>query len=221
MLVRTDERIEQDIVQELTWDYRVNAADINVSVTNGVATLTGSVPSYTQRNFATSDAWGIAGVTDVNNLLTVRYPTAVTVPTDTEIKSNVQSTLTWNAAVDSTDIEVSVANGTVTLEGTVPEYWQRWRAGDLAADLSGVITVENHLTVVPTKSYVDRDVAEDIEAALSRNVYVEAEKVTVKVENGVVTLTGTLPTYHARRQAYNAAANTLGVIEVNNDIVVA
>ncbi len=221
MLIRTDEQIKQDVVRELTWDYRVNAADISVNVSNGVVTLTGSVPSYTARNFATSDAWGIAGVKSVNNLLTVTFPTTVTVPTDTEIKSNVESTLTWNASVDSTAIDVSVTNGTVTLEGTVDEYWQRWKAEDLVSDLSGVITVENHLTVVPTESYVDKDIAEDIEAALERNLYVDAENVTVKVENGAVTLTGTLPTYNARRRAYSAAANTLGVVEVNNNIVVA
>jgi osmotically-inducible protein OsmY len=219
--MRTDEQIKQDVVRELTWDYRVNAADVSVSVSNGVVTLTGSVPSYTARNFATSDAWGIAGVKKVNNLLTVTFPTTVTVPTDAEIQSNVESTLTWSASVDSTAIDVSVTNGTVTLEGTVDEYWQRWKAEDLVSDLTGVITVENHLTVVPTESYVDQDIAQDIEAALARNLYINAEDVTVKVEDGVATLTGTLPSYYARQRAYSAAANTLGVVEVNNNIVVA
>jgi osmotically-inducible protein OsmY len=221
MLIRTDEQIKQDVVKELMWDYRVNAADISVNVSNGVVTLTGSVPSYTERNFATSDAWGIAGVKDVNNMLTVSFPATVTVPSDAQIESSIDSTLTWNPDVNSVNIDAAVVNGTVTLEGTVENYWQKWKAEDLVSDLSGVIAVENHLTVVPTEDFVDQDIAEDIEAALERNLYVESESVTVKVENGEATLTGTLPSDYARQRAYSAAANTLGVVNVNNNIVVA
>jgi osmotically-inducible protein OsmY len=221
MLTRTDQQIKRDIVTELKWDHRVDASDISVNVANGVVTLTGSVPSYTARNFATSDAWGIAGVKRVNNLLTVTFPAGVTVPTDSQIKSSVDSTLTWNPDINNVNIDITVVKGTVTLEGTVDDYWQKWKAEDLVSDLSGVITVENHLTVVPTEDFVDQDIAEDIEAALERNLYVESEDVTVKVENGEATLTGTLPSYYARQRAYSAAANTLGVVNVNNNIVVA
>ncbi len=221
MLIRTDEQIKQDVVKELMWDYRVNAADISVNVSNGVVTLTGTVPSYTARNFATSDAWGIAGVKDVNNLLAVSFPATITVPSDAQIESSVDSTLTWNPDINSLNIDAAVVNGTVTLEGTVDNYWQKWKAEDLVSDLSGVITVENHLTVVPTEDFVDQDIAEDIEAALERNLYVESERVTVRVEDGEVSLTGTLPSDYARQRAYSAAANTLGVVNVNNNIVVA
>ncbi len=221
MLTRTDKQIKRDVVTELTWDYRVDASDIAVTVAEGTVTLTGSVPSYTARNFATSDAWGIAGVKDVNNLLTVSFPATVTVPSDAQIESSIDSTLTWNPDVNSVNIDAAVVNGTVTLEGTVDNYWQKWKAEDLVSDLSGVITVENHLTVVPTEDFVDQDIAEDIEAALERNLYVESESVTVKVENGEATLTGTLLSDYARQRAYSAAANTLGVVNVNNNIVVA
>jgi osmotically-inducible protein OsmY len=219
--VRTDTEIEQLVRQELIWDDRVNSTDITVNVLNGVVTLTGTVPSYSQLSLASADAWKIDGVRDVDNLLTVRLPETVTAPSDAQIETNVEAMLRWNATVDSAQIDVTVANGTVTLEGTVEDYWQKWRAEDLVADLSGVILVENHLTVVPTESFVDQDIAEDIEAALERNLYVVAEDITVEVETGVVTLTGTVPTYHAHAEAYNAAMNTVGVVEVHNNITVA
>lgn len=218
--VRTDTEIEQLVRQELIWDDRVDSTGITVTVLNGVVTLTGTVPSYAQLSLAAADAWKIQGVTDVDNLLTVTIPETVTVPSDAQIETNVENMLRWNATVDSTDIDVSVTHGTVTLEGTVDDYWQKWRADDLAADLSGVVLVENHLTVVPTESFVDQDIAEDIEAALERNLYVVAEDITVEVENGIVTLTGTVPTYHAHAEAYNAAMNTVGVVEVHNHLTV-
>jgi osmotically-inducible protein OsmY len=186
-----------------------------------VVTLTGRIPSYTARNFATADAWGIAGVKGVDNLLRVTYPATVTMPTDVQIETSVTRTLTWNPDVDSLNIDVAVVNGTVTLEGTVDSYWQRWKAEDLVSDLSGVVAVENHLTVVPGEDFVDQDIAQEIEAALERNLYVASEDVTVKVENGAVTLTGTVPSHYARQRAYNAAANTRGVVDVRNDIVMA
>ena len=218
--IRTDIQIEQDVRQELIWDDRVNAADITVSVVNGEVTLSGTVPNYTQRGLASADAWRIAGVTDVNNLLTVSIPTTIIVPADQEIRSNVENTLRWNTDVDSSNIDVTVNNGIVTLEGTVGAYWEKWRAENLASALGGVVMVENHLTVVPTESYTDQRIAEDIESALDRNLYVIAEDITVEVEKGVVTLTGTVPTYNARLEAYSAAINTLGVLQVKNNIVV-
>lgn len=219
--VRTDAEIKQWVKQELIWDDRVDSTDITVTVLNGTVTLTGTVPSYAQLSLASADAWKIAGVTDVDNLLTVRIPETVTVPADAQIRTNAENSLRWNATVDSADIDVTVANGTVTLEGTVDDYWQKWRAEDLVSDLSGVVLVENHLTVVPTESTVDQEIAEDIESALERNLYVVAEDVTVEVDTGVVTLTGTVPTYHAHAEAYNAAMNTLGVVEVHNNLTVA
>ena len=162
MTVRTDTEIEQLVRQELIWDDRVDSTDITVNVLNGVVTLTGTVPSYSQLSLASADAWKIEGVRDVDNLLTVSIPETITVPSDAQTETNVENMLRWNATVDSVDIEVSVTNGTVTLEGTVDDYWQMWRAEDLVSDMSGVILVENHLTVVPTDSFVDQDIAEDI-----------------------------------------------------------
>jgi osmotically-inducible protein OsmY len=219
--IKTDAQIEQDIRQELIWDDRVDDLDIEVSVVNGVATLTGTVPNYTQRSLAAMDAWKIDGVKNVTNLLDVTYPTTVTVPTDAEIKGNAESTLIWNSTVDSTDIDVSVTNGTVTLEGSVPTYWQHRLAEDLVAGLTGVVMVENHLTVVPTEDFEDEVIAQDVEDALERNLYVVAENITVEVSDGTVTLTGTVPTYNARAEAFNAAASTPGVVMVHNNTVVA
>jgi osmotically-inducible protein OsmY len=67
---------------------------------------------------------------------------------------------------------------------------------------------------------LDKLIAQDIEAALERNVYVDAERVTVNVENGRVTLTGTLLTSYARAQAHDAASYAPAVISVQNRIAI-
>lgn len=49
--------------------------------------------------------------------------------------------------VDASDIEVAVANGEVTLSGTVRDREQKRRAEDLVESLSGVREVNNQLRV--------------------------------------------------------------------------
>jgi osmotically-inducible protein OsmY len=219
-MIRSDEAIKKDLMDELYWDYRVDASNVKAEISDGKVTLTGTVPSYSARAAAVNTAWGINGVQEVTNLLTVHFPPSFAVPTDEEIKTRAERTLSWNPEVYSIDIDVNVSNGLVRLEGTVDAYWKRWKAEDLISNLRGVIGVENHLAVVPRNGYIDKDIAKDIESALERSLYVDAENVTVKVEDGVVTLTGIVPSYYARGRAYNAAVFTPGVLEVHNSTIV-
>ena len=220
VVIRTDQAIKRDLIDELYWDHRVDASDVKAEVVNGKVTLTGNVPSYSARSAAATAAWDIDGVSEVTNLLAVRFPPSQAVPTDAEIKVSAERTLAWNPDVYSADIKVTVMGGLVRLDGTVDGYWKRWKAQDLVSNLRGVIDVENHLTVVPSDDFLDKDIAQDIEAALERSQYVNAERVTVEVEDGDVTLTGTVPTYYARLRARDAAAFTSGVLEVDNHLVV-
>lgn len=218
--VRADEDIKRDIVEELYWDERVNAADINVEVLDGVVTLSGSVPTYVARNAATNDAWAIRDVLDVENLITVTFPAGFEVPTDADLQGMARNTLVWNADIHSADIDVRVTNGVVTLTGTVDAYWKKWKAESLVAEVKGVIDVQNELAIVPTESLLDKEIAEDVENALRRNLYVNSEDVIVKLEHGKVTLTGNVPTWYARLKAGEAASYTAGVIEVDNQLAV-
>lgn len=215
---RIDENIKRDVVDQLFWDSRVNAADIKVAVLDGVVTLSGFVNTSHARYSAASDTWMIEGVTDVNNDLRVIYGTKMNLPTDMEIKAQAENTLLWNEDIDSNKIEVSVSEGIVTLTGTVDSLWKKWETEQTVYRNFGVISVENHLTIVPTTSIVDQDIAEDIENALDRNFYVDAEDISVKVDRGIVTLMGDVKTTIARTQAEDIALYTTGVMDVKNEL---
>ena len=58
----------------------------------------------------------------------------------------------------------------------------------------------------------------DIVSAIDRNLYVDAELVDVEVEDGIVTLSGNLPTWAAYKAAYNAAAYTSGVLDIVDNL---
>lgn len=48
---------------------------------------------------------------------------------------------------------------------------------------------------------------------------IDPEKITVTVNNGIVTLSGSVPNWTAYRLAEDDALNTSGVIDVNNKLI--
>ena len=66
---------------------------------------------------------------------------------DERIREDVNDKLTEDWRVDASAIEVGVASGEVTLDGTVPSREQKRRAEDLVESLSGVKHVQNNLRV--------------------------------------------------------------------------
>jgi osmotically-inducible protein OsmY len=218
--VRSDEQIKVDVVDELRWDQRVDASRVKVTAIDGGVTLTGSVPTANARLAAGDAAWFVTGVKRVENQLLVELPQVDTMPDDAAIRSRVEQALAWSADLESSNLSVRVSAGVVTLEGTVPTHWEKTRAGQLARGMLGVIAVQNELAVVLSNDLEDEVIAEDIVAALERNVLIDAADVDVTVSLGTVTLAGSVPSAAARQTAEDVASRTLGVVAVRNELLV-
>ena len=115
---RSDRDLKQRILRELKWDSRVSSASINVDVNDAVATLTGSVPTYAQKVAAQEAAHRVVGVLDVANDIEVN-PIDGFVRSDTELARAVRSALEWDALVPDDQIQSTVSDGWVTLDGEV------------------------------------------------------------------------------------------------------
>jgi osmotically-inducible protein OsmY len=66
---------------------------------------------------------------------------------DDRIQDDVAERLAWDPSVDASDVEVSVTEGDVMLQGSVDTRAQRRRAEDLAWSVDGVHDVQNRLRV--------------------------------------------------------------------------
>jgi osmotically-inducible protein OsmY len=218
-MMRNDERIKKDIVAHLYWDSRIDSSNIKVEVSDGLVTLSGTLPTLSICIAAVEDAEDVAGVRRVKNSLKVNIPETLEIPNDDEIKMIVENMLCWNPNIFSSDIDVSVVMGEVSLEGSVPSYWEKMNAEKIALEAAGTTIVSNKLTVVPTLSNTDKEIAENIMDALDRNMNVDADWVDVKVADGNVTLSGVVPDYRVYRAAYNMTAYTSGVLDINNDLL--
>lgn len=216
---RTPEEIRRDVYAQLAWDNRVGHTNILVKVTDdGTVILSGMVSSYIDRFEAEEDAYTVAGVTRVENHLTVSLPPAYPVPGDEDIAAQVESRLQWNPTIDVSRIQIVVTNGILTLMGSVDSVWQKYRVEHVADDIAGIISVENKLTVHPVGEVSDEDIRNDILGTLDRNSFIDATNIIVQVENGEVTLSGVVSNDMERRIALNIAGNTNGVTEVHDNL---
>jgi osmotically-inducible protein OsmY len=128
--------------------------------------------------------------------------------------------LIWDSSLEAADIEVNVENGITTLKGNVDAFWKKAEAANIASSVTGVLGVKNLLVVVPNEDVVDEVIAKDIISALRRSGKVNPENLNIKVKNGKVTLSGTVPSRKAFEAAYEAALYTTGVVEVDNNLVI-
>jgi len=216
--MKRDWEIQQGVIRELRWDARVDETDLGVQVDDGVVTLTGTVNSYLKRVAAQEAAHRVVGVLDVANDIEVRVP-KTRGRTDAEIAQEVRRALEWHSEVPHEQIQSTVTDGHVLLDGRV-EHWHERENADLAIrHLSGVHGVENRILVAPL-TMASGEVRHDIEEALERRADRAAKHIGVSVEDGKVILTGSVRSWPERRAVLGAARFTRGVREVVDHLTI-
>ncbi|MFC4150501.1 BON domain-containing protein [Micromonospora mangrovi] len=218
-ITRTDQDIQSDVLDELTWEPRVRPNEIGVTVTDGVVTLTGWVDSYAKKWAAERAAHRVARVRAVANDLAVRIGTGAA-KSDPEIATAAVRALEWDAFVPVETLDVTVADGWVTLHGQVEWEYQRRAAERAVSRLTGVRGVSNGITVRPGVAADSRDLAERIVDALARNRATEAEGISVRVHGDTVVMAGLVHSVPEREEIERVVWSAPGIREVQNHITV-
>jgi osmotically-inducible protein OsmY len=141
---------------------------------------------------------------------------------DADIKRDVEDALRSDPDIDATDIGVAVKDGVVTLSGFVRSYRQRRRAEQDAKHVAGVVGLANninvHLPVIHRRPdpAIARDAVEEIKLIMPASW----ENVKVIVEDGILTLEGTVEWQYQRKLAEEAVEGVRGVTGVVNKIEV-
>lgn len=138
--------------------------------------------------------------------------------TDVTISDKIEDELLFDPGVMSAKIDVTAADGIVTLSGDVNNILAKERATRIAETVKGVRAVINQIKVTPAATRTDAQTQSDVEAALLDDPATEAYEINATVRNGEVTLTGTVDSYQERELAKTVAKGVNGVTAIDDQI---
>jgi osmotically-inducible protein OsmY len=138
--------------------------------------------------------------------------------TDLELKTEVIAELDSEPKVRATDIGVLVKEGTVTLNGVVETYDEKWSAMESARRVEGVREIADDIKIIPPDS--DQFTDGDIAAAAAKEIeglgFLTKESVTLMVSKGWITLEGEVEWLQHRKSAEECLLKLTGVRGVSN-----
>jgi len=220
----------------------LRANDLQVSVNDGTATLTGTVAEDIDKQLAKQIALGVDGIKSVDNQINVEsdYVSPVRstqersfgeVVDDATITATVKSKLLWSKNTEGMEMDVDTRRGAVTLNGAAETGASRELAGRMARNTRGVVSVDNQLVVDDPKPIATKEHEEsghDTSMAISdtwittkvKSTYmyssnVDNDEISVTTKGGNVTLTGKVGSGAERELATELAQNIRGVKSVD------
>jgi len=215
--MKSNEKLQSDVQDALKWEPLISAAEIGVTVKDGIVTLTGTVNSYLKKLEAEDAAKNVAGVKAVVEKIQVDF-NGLGSKKDSEIATDIISAFRWNMEIPNDVVKVKVEDGWVTLEGDLNWNFQKISAATSVRFIPGVKGITNHITI--RNQTMDNIEKKDIERALVRNWSINDKEVHVNVTGNKVTLSGKVHSLYQKEQAELIAWNAPGVSKVNNELAI-
>lgn len=212
--MKTNSELQRDVQNAIKWEPRLHAAEIGVTVKDGVVSLTGEVDSYLKKMEAENATKKIIGVKAIVEQIEVKVPSKW-VKTDLEVVDEVLEALQKMWSLPKDRVTVKVENGWVTLGGELPWNYQREEVKTAIRYLTGVRGVTNQIKI-KSESH-DAIEQRSVEKALGRS-NIDDSEINVKVSGTTVTLSGTAVSWEQKEEAERIAWKTPGIWNVKNEL---
>jgi osmotically-inducible protein OsmY len=218
-----DQQIQQEVAKELkkhNW-----AKDIRASVEDGIVTLDGSVPLYSDKVKAYEKIHDKDRVQGVRNQIAVA---GQSVP-DAELRDKLAEKLRYDRVyrgVVFNNFELGVSNGVVTISGQARTPTDAASALSIVENTTGVKAVVDEVKVLPTSLMDDETrirVARAVYGQPSLQKYAMDPQAPIRivVDNGHVTLYGVVDNAMDKQIAEMNAKQVPNVFSVTDKLVVA
>jgi osmotically-inducible protein OsmY len=214
---KTDSQLQQDILAELRWDPKINAAHIGVEVSKGVVTLSGHVDSFVEKWNAEQAVKRVPGVKILAIELDVMLPND-NKRSDTEIALAVSNALRHNIYRLDQFVKAKVEAGIVTLTGEAQWQYQVDAATNAIRYLAGVVGINNRVLLKPSISV--SAVKKDIDDAIQRRARNDMKNIQVEIKGNEVLLSGKVEDWSERNLAIDAAWGVVGVQKVSDQMTI-
>jgi hyperosmotically inducible protein len=218
---RYDSDIQSRVTQQLTkkQDFR----NLQATTEDGIVTLSGKVDLYQQKLDAAKKVRKLAQVQGVRNLIVVNSA----VP-DAEVQAKLERKLHYDRIGYDNQfnfVDVSVKDGAATLTGATRNDMGRDSAVWIANNMPGVTDVVDNVKVLPVSGFDDRIRISAVRAiyrdpVLGRYASDPAKPIRIVVDNGNLSLYGTVATAMDKQIAGIRANQVFGVLSVQNNLEV-
>jgi hyperosmotically inducible periplasmic protein len=142
---------------------------------------------------------------------------------DLKVEDEIHTKLVNDPDLQNDRIEVSVQDGVAVLTGRVDTDAEKLKAERLA-HVGGVVRVRNQLEVGSQgvkEAITDTALTGEIKAKILADDVLRHGAISVTTNNGVVSLSGTVPSEAARAKAVAVVRDTSGVVRVEDKLQVA
>jgi len=214
--MKTNERLQKDVQDAIKFEPLLHAAEIGVTVKDGIVTLTGIVDNYMKKTQAETATKNVGGVKAVVEKIEVQYGNTFS-KNDNEISVEVLKALNSNWLVPDENIKVKVEKGWITLEGEFKWSYERDAATNAVNSLLGVKGVTNNIKINSQTETIEE---KKVEEALARHWSMNTLDIKVKATDTKITLTGTVNSLYQKEEAGRIAWQTPGVSSVDNKLKV-
>jgi hyperosmotically inducible protein len=140
-----------------------------------------------------------------------------------KLANEIRAKLSKDTDLKNNTIDVRVDNGVAILKGSVDTPEERTKAEALAR-VDGVTRVDDQLDVGSKgakAAVTDTAITTKLKASFLSDETLRHGKISVTTNNGLVILSGTVPSEAARQRAVTVARNQDGVLRVDDKLTVA
>jgi len=218
---RYDTDIQTRVTQQLA--KKSEFRNLQASTEDGIVTLSGSVDLYQQKLDAAKKVRKLDKVQGVRNQVAV----STTTP-DAELATKLERKLHYDRIGYDNEfnfVDASVKNGVATLNGETRTDLGRDSALSLVNNMPGVKDVVDNIKVSPVSGFDDRIRISALRAiyrdpVLSRYASDPAKPIRIVVDNGKLSLYGTVASAMDKQVAGIRANQVFGVFSVQNNLEV-
>lgn len=210
-----DCHLEQMACARLAANPLVHERNVNTSVCQRIAILSGSVPTYAEKNEAEATVRAIKGIFRVENQTIVDVPVPAN---DADLLHAIAELFAHYDRIDSSDIEVETSDGAVVLRGTVQVAGDDRRLMRLIRTTPTVKGVRSELVLARSHDPADCELGHAIARALDAAVGLDAAQIRVAVRRGKVRLDGVLDSDADVKCAEDLVKQLPGVVQLTSKL---